>query len=199
VHELGCTAGAPVWCSITMFFMEQWAEFQWVNSRQLRRTWLAKLEQSIRPITASSRWQPTPIEQGKQRPVSMAAPKPASLMTDPASRQQHKSSELWTLGWPDPARWQKSATTNRPQIGFSSDPVALSQADHDPASIGQHQIVADPTHDRSWQPTQIASIDPWLPDLQQQGSMTSKASSSEQNFHCARHRLRVTKQTECHT
>ncbi|KAL6009338.1 hypothetical protein ACLOJK_022567 [Asimina triloba] len=25
-------------------FIQQWAEFQWVNSRQLGRTWLAKLE-----------------------------------------------------------------------------------------------------------------------------------------------------------
>ncbi|KAL6001263.1 hypothetical protein ACLOJK_006995, partial [Asimina triloba] len=133
---------------------------------------------------------PTTIQQiGSERPAR-------------ASPNLHRPAIVDRQAWP-PVSSSRGAR-NPTQIGFSSDPAAPSRQitiqwttsrppplDR-PASIGQHQIVADPTHDRPWQPTQIASIDPWLPDLQQRGAVTFKASSSEQNFHCARHHLRVT-------
>ncbi|KAL6009339.1 hypothetical protein ACLOJK_022568 [Asimina triloba] len=82
-------------------FMQQWAEFRWVNSWHLGHTWLAKLEQCIRPIIASSPWQPSPIEQGSSK-ASVPhdrQPQAASSNPDPASRQHHKSSESWTSEW----------------------------------------------------------------------------------------------------
>ncbi|KAL5996917.1 hypothetical protein ACLOJK_007842 [Asimina triloba] len=117
-------------------FMQQWADFQWVNSRQLGRTWLAKLEQSIRPITVSSPWQPTPIEQGRQRPVGMAAPKPASLMT--GSPKLHLQPRIRRAGSStNPAN--QGHQDGETQLDGRNQPPQIAHANPSTSSAGQHR------------------------------------------------------------